>query len=98
MQIVIDIPEEMYKRVCDLDAYVLGDADDILIENAIANGTPLPKGHGRLIDADMLDDVIMQMNENGSEITRYEYKMIDDVLFEMQTIIKADKAESEDKE
>lgn len=52
MKLIIDIDEETYKRVSTDDAYVLGEVDFILIENAIANGTPLPKGHGRLIDAD----------------------------------------------
>ena len=45
MKLVIEIDDDMYKRVCDCEAYVLNDADDILLENAIANGTPLPKGH-----------------------------------------------------
>lgn len=52
MQIVIEIDDDMYKSVIDNDAYVLGDVDWILLENAIANGTPLPKNHGRLKDID----------------------------------------------
>ncbi len=55
MQIVIDIPEEMYKWVNDVnkfsDDYGVGDFIDL-----VKNGTPLPKGHGRLIDADRLWD------------------------------------------
>lgn len=94
MQIVIDIDEDAYKEIKKI---VADENEMCFMQKLIANGTPLPKGHGRLIDADMLDDVIMQMYENGSEITRYEYKMIDDVLFEMPTIIEAD-TESEDKE
>lgn len=41
VELIIKIPEELYQmcRSC------LGDADSI--ESAIANGTPLPKGHGR---------------------------------------------------
>jgi hypothetical protein len=50
MQIVIEIDDDMYKSVVNNDAYVLVDVDWILLENAIANGIPLPKGHGRLID------------------------------------------------
>lgn len=50
MQIVIEIDDDMYKSVVNNDAYVLGDADWILLENAIANGKPLPEHHGRLID------------------------------------------------
>lgn len=54
MKIVIDIDDDMYKSVVNNDAYVLGDADWILFENAIANGTPLPKHHGRLGDLDAI--------------------------------------------
>ena len=56
MELVIDIDECIYNRVSNNEAYVLSEVDDILIENAIANGTPLPKGHGRLIDANVLMD------------------------------------------
>jgi len=48
MQIVIDIPEEEYalcKRQWDTECL-----DTLMI--AVKYGTPLPKGHGRLIDAD----------------------------------------------
>lgn len=49
---------------------------------AIAKGKPLPKGHGRLIDADDIDNHIV-----GGVDTR-----------DCPTIIEADKAGSEDKE
>jgi hypothetical protein len=51
MKIVIDIPEDAYKLLNNEGVDWLG-AEHIL--NAVANGTPLPKGHGRLIDADEL--------------------------------------------
>ena len=44
----------------------------------------------RLIDADALDDLICQLNEEGHEITRNEYKMIDNILFEFPTICDID--------
>ena len=41
----------------------------------------------RLIDADALDDVVQDLNENKDYgITRGEYKLIDAVLFEFPTI------------
>ena len=51
MKIVIDIDEHIYKQImADSEVYILdNEVDRILIENAIYNGTPLPKGHGRLI-------------------------------------------------
>ena len=51
MQIVIDIPEKEYKRWQDE-----GEMDALIVRNSLVNGTPLPKGHGRLIDADELTE------------------------------------------
>ncbi len=53
MQIVIDIPEEIITDIKDYCGMSIADAKKALpiILNAIHNGTPLPKGHGRLIDA-----------------------------------------------
>ena len=50
MEIVIDIDDEVYKRF--MDDYV--GCPDIIY--AVRKGIPLPKGHGRLIDADALYD------------------------------------------
>ena len=50
MQIVIDIPEEEYHNYLKMrPAYPKGVFCYI---EAIQQGTPLPEGHGRLIDAD----------------------------------------------
>lgn len=60
MQIVIDIPEDYYNvikaipdRQCDADMLI------------IKSGTPLPKGHGRLIDADRLMQVRIRGQKKG---------------------------------
>ena len=50
MQIVIDIPYDLYKTV--ISDYWCGDNT---FRQAVINGTPLPEGHGRLIDADAID-------------------------------------------
>lgn len=42
MQIVIDIPNRIYKIVQNR---TLNITDDEILENALKNGTPLPKGH-----------------------------------------------------
>ena len=46
MQIVIDIPEMLYEKIQNRKA------DKRTLETVILRGTPLPEGHGRLIDAD----------------------------------------------
>lgn len=64
MKLVIDIDDNIYTRLFDngvddpddpIDiATVINDTIDI--QTAIRNGTPLPKGHGDLIDKDRLLD------------------------------------------
>jgi hypothetical protein len=54
MQIVIEIDEKTYK---DIQSHDWKNGGRWFSEEwkAIHNGTPLPKGHGRLIDADALN-------------------------------------------
>lgn len=52
MKIVIDIPEEFYQNSCETGFLCWEWMSMLELTNAIKNGTPLPKGHGRLIDAD----------------------------------------------
>lgn len=57
MKIVIDIDEELYKNsIVERYHAEMGVGKSLLyaLLKAIRNGTPLPKGHGRLIDADAL--------------------------------------------
>lgn len=71
IELVIKIPEEDFERCkkrFQMHIDVMGDA--------IAKGMPLPKGHGRLIDADDMDNHIV-----GSVNTR-----------DCPTIIEADKS------
>ena len=55
MQIMIDIPEEMYKEYMFVNLG-RGNGKSIVYNllKAIKNGRPLPEHHGRLIDADEL--------------------------------------------
>lgn len=85
MQIVIDIPDDLYDmtHIPNNDAYVIRMAGFIC--SAIANGTPLPKGHGRLIDADELK------KHKYHDSNRHE-KAVSVAQIDWQpTIIKADK-------
>lgn len=97
MQIVIDIPEET-KATID----TLNDKFDAIKEAfygsmaimAIQNGTPLPKGHGRLIDADKLK---LTQHDIHVEAINYRHRCISiENIDEAPTIIEADKVESEE--
>lgn len=50
MQVVVEINDKLYKRLFDNGVDNYDDAIDMA--KAIRKGIPLPKGHGRLIDAD----------------------------------------------
>lgn len=84
MQIVIEIDEDLYEMCRDC----LGDADNI--EGIIANGTPLPKGHGRLIDADKLKTHYVG-TELDTDLEVYLLPTIENA----PTIIEADKERSD---
>lgn len=52
MQIVIDVPDWVYKHIVKGNEEA---PDENISIDAIRNGTVLPENHGRLIDADALD-------------------------------------------
>lgn len=55
MKLIIDIPDEVFEEYKNWDENKVATVEQTLI----AHGTPLPKGHGRLIDA---DDTLKAMN------------------------------------
>lgn len=77
MQIVINIPEEEYKNIKNYTAPMTW------TEHLIKNGTPLPKGHGRLKDIDKI------ISDGMSKAFCDWY----DEMKYASTIIEADKAE-----
>ena len=92
MQILINIPdEEDYERLKEYKKAPFCSLTSRAYE-AIANGTPLPKGHGRLIDADELEECKEIMNTLSGE-SKYAVRMDD--IRNMSTIIEADKENKE---
>lgn len=82
IELVIKIPEKIYKYVQQIGSINMLDTQQVA--NAIFDGKPLPKGHGRLIDADAYID---KHEECGwlDDITVDEFNAI------TPTIIEADK-------
>ena len=76
-RIVINIPDATYD-FCNKYGY-----DNNIISQAVKNGILLPKGHGRLIDADALRDTYTRAGLVGYD---EEIQAIDD----SPTVIKAD--------
>ena len=58
IELVIKIDEEDYENIKET-GFNNNDQRNRIVE-AIENGTPLPKGHGRLIDADELKKIIQK--------------------------------------
>ena len=86
MQIVIDIDENVYTRLFD-NGRPMDIADGIVINRVIRNGTPLPKGHGRLIDADaLIKDIRNNDGYEGYEKVEFCYE-----LDWASTVLEADK-------
>ena len=54
MEIVIKITDKMYQRAVDLANNSKENTFNSFIYNSIKDGTPLPKGHGRIGDIDAL--------------------------------------------
>ena len=97
MKLVIDIPEEEYNE-CKMQVEMMKQ-EGFLIESLntalrifIANGTPLPKGHGRLIDADELYEDFIDGTE-GYDCNTWSRIEIGDIIEDTPTIIEADKEE-----
>ena len=91
MKIVINVPDYVKEQADDGKGEELG--IPLWLAYEIANGTPLPEHHGRLIDADALTIKLKAWDINANGIPNYAWKCIREML----TIIEADKAESEDK-
>lgn len=82
MEIVIKIPDEDYEYLKTHNKHGL--------YSSILNGVPLPKGHGRLIDADDIALIDEQFH------TPSDYYVAESAINDAPTIIEAD-TESEEK-
>ena len=87
MEVVIDIDENIFTRLFDngTEDYGIRNDDIFDIARSIRNGTPLPKGHGDLIDAKCF-------------VEEYPLAFVRDVINDAQVIIKADKTDKTENE
>ena len=86
MQIVIDIPEKEYELIMQSDGTVFADlSSKECMLHAIKNGTPLPKGHGRLIDAEALKKDADYSNYDG-----YYHAYSSNAIYHAPTIVEAE--------
>ena len=83
VELVIKIPEKIYESV--MDGTYCG-----TLYQELKNGTILPKGHGRLVDADEIDNNIYDLTRSMD----LNYGQISEVVDTAPTIIEADEVES----
>lgn len=89
MELIIDIPEERFRDIQRIAEVQLESNHFKTAEQIVANGIPLPKGHGRLIDADDIALIDEQFYVSS------DYYVAESAIDDAPTIIEADKAESE---
>lgn len=89
MQLVIEISDGLYNN---LDTIKNGSIASKIILDCVRNGTPLPKGHGKLSDVDW---VLNKMSTSDAQpITpneHYAWDFAKALLRKAPTIIEADK-------
>lgn len=96
MKIVIDIPEEEYNYVKTQVKFGITNP----LKMRIANGTPLPKGHGDLIDVNrkitvpIYDEQYEEWGEKILTVREALNRWSDEGITVKDVIISADKAES----
>lgn len=89
MQIVIDIDDDNYATIqeeykeesMNKNGEISNETVNIILD-AFYKGTPLPKGHGRLIDADVVKDKMGNLDGFG---------FIGRCVDEIPTVLEADK-------
>ena len=91
MKLIIEIPDGLYKEIHNIHN---GSIASACVLQAAKNGTPLPKCHGRLVDADALKgkqtkqfQIVPNGNGKFVESAVYYQEHIDNA----PTIIEADK-------
>lgn len=95
MQIVIDIPKGRYEDILSGKEFTIYQCD---IREVLKSGTPLPEGHGRIVDIGKIDDdriesdnPVISLTINGEYIEAVSL----DYLYDLPVIIEAD---NEDKQ
>jgi hypothetical protein len=85
IELVIKIPEDEY-NIAKYGQY--GNINVDIVRKALANGTPLPKGHKALIDISNIDVIEL---EDSSHFIRHEKGDDVDVYISASIIIEADR-------
>ena len=98
IELVIKIPEEVMEYIRNNSCLSVVYNDEVT--KAMKNGVPLPKGHGRLIDADELREKMVSYRysdrycENHTIERSISIGMVDLIINDASTVIEADKEQT----
>lgn len=101
MQVVIDIPDELYNYINSESYDVHLDMRfDFQIRHSVQKGIPLTKGHGRIGDLDaVMSDIknsVDKMTDMGIIVDgQWLWEKLNDALYNAKPIIEADKENTE---
>lgn len=92
MQIVIEIDDNEYLGIKNYPDNITSYPVTIHLYDAVRNGKPLPKGHGRILDE---KDILDTENNDGGW---YDLVDMPEYIAGVKAIIEADNTESEVRE
>ena len=75
MKIVIDVPRDFCEKMRNQNGMSITEAEVVI--KSFYEGTPLPKGHGRLIDADALYEQYAHADYNFDMTMEYAPTIIE---------------------
>ena len=93
---MIDIPDGLYHKMTKTYNELTWEEAVLILDNIEKNSKPLPKGHGRLIDADKLAKEINRawtLWEKKGEDCYLFSDVLTPMLVSQKTIVEADKEE-----
>ena len=91
MKIVIHIPEEVFDEIYNENYYSLKGKE--ALRAAVKNCTPLPKGHGRIIDENKITTISYSVEKHWIDEKTGQYYFSPSIIrgTDAPTIIEADK-------
>ena len=78
LELVVKIPESRYRLLQTQARTNLGRGKLDEFAEAVLNGTPLPKGHGDIVDIETLIDLFW--DGNSMEISKYDLSVIEPLI------------------
>lgn len=97
MRLVVEIPDKKYEALKMMESDTIGWRLGV-VEKAIINGTPLPKGHGRIGDLDGVEKIVcdefVDLQDGSEEWRNAVNDAVENILHrvhDLPTIFEADK-------